>query len=64
VIAPFVLPRSPITVGPTPDSRWRICVEIGWIPSWYHCWEVGGPKQLAPDVPAGCCSDTCVGPCQ
>jgi hypothetical protein len=35
-----------------------------WFYPWSWCVRPPDPKHLAPDVPAGCCSDTCVGPCQ
>jgi len=53
VLASLVLAAIPIGFIPVradrTDGTWRVCIEIGLIPSWEWCWNIGKEKQpIAP----------------
>lgn len=57
VALPLALP-SPVRVQRRSETEaWRVCIVIGLIPSWRHCWEFGAPKPPAPGGP--CTPPTC-----
>jgi hypothetical protein len=53
-------PKQRVKHTAEPAGVWLECWLIPWL-SW--CRRPADPKELTPDVPAGCCSDLCIGPC-
>jgi len=56
VLAAIPIGFFPVRATTQADSRWRVCIEIGLIPSWEWCWNIGKEKQpVAPcPVPPTC----------